>query len=79
MNSSRSIARLLGVVIVLTAWGVTARAQTQGGINGTVTDTSGASIPGADVTVTNTATRGTRNTTTNAEGLYTFPSLPPGI
>ena len=28
--------------------------------------------------MTNTATRGTRETTTNAEGLSTFPSLPPG-
>ena len=57
---------------------MTGRAQTQGGITGTVTDSSGAAIPGASVTVTNTATSGTRNTTTNAEGLYTFPSLPPG-
>ena len=57
---------------------MTGRAQTQGGITGTVTDSSGAPVPGATVTVTNTATRGTRNTTTNAEGLYTFPSLPPG-
>src|SRR4029079_13258329 len=31
------------------------------------------------VTVINTATNGTRNSTTNAEGLYTFPSLPPGL
>jgi hypothetical protein len=78
-HRSRSVARLLVVVILLTAWVVTGRAQTQGGINGTVTDASGASIPGADVTVTNTATRGMRNTTTNAEGLYAFPSLPPGF
>ena len=28
--------------------------------------------------MTNTATSGTRKTTTNAEGLYTFPALPPG-
>jgi hypothetical protein len=48
------------------------------GITGTVRDTSGAAIPGATVTVTNTATRGMRNTTTNEEGLYSFPSLPPG-
>ena len=65
--------------MLLASWVVTGRAQTQGGITGTVTDSSGAAIPGADVTVTNTATRGTRKTTTNAEGLYTFPSLPPGI
>ena len=75
---SSSVARLLTVVILLASWVVTGRAQTQGGITGTVTDSSGAPIPGASVTVTNTATRGTRETTTNAEGLYTFPSLPPG-
>ena len=45
----------------------------QGEITGMVTDSSGAPIAGATVTVTNTATRGMRDTTTNAEGLYTFP------
>src|SRR2546430_15379471 len=35
--------------------------------------------PGADFPVTTTATGGMRNTTTNREGLYTFPSLPPGV
>ena len=79
MHRSRSVARVLSVAMLLAAWVVTGRAQTQGGISGTVTDTSGAPIPGADVTITNTATRGSRNTTTNAEGLYTFPSLPPGF
>src|ERR1041385_7896313 len=77
-QTSRSVARVLSVAVLLAAWGVTGRAQTQGAINGTVTDTSRAAIPGATVTVTNTATRGMRNTTTNEEGLYTFPSLPPG-
>lgn len=75
---SGSVGRLLTVVILLAAWVVTGRAQTQGGITGTVADASGAPIPGANVTATNTATRGTRETTTNADGLYTFPSLPPG-
>src|SRR6476659_1938846 len=80
-HRSRSVARLLTVVILLAScwpWVVTGRAQTQGGITGTVTDSSGAAVPGASVTVTNTATRGTRETTTNADGVYTFPSLPPG-
>ena len=78
-DRSRSVARLLGVVILLAAWVATGGAQTQGGISGLVTDSSGAAVPGATVTVTNTATSGTRNTTTNAEGLYTFPALPPGF
>ena len=77
-HRSRSVARLLTVVILLASWVVTGRAQTQGGITGTVTDTSGAGVPGATVTVTNTATSGMRNTVTNGEGLYTFPGLPPG-
>src|SRR3954462_7263510 len=76
---SLSVARVLGVVILLAAWAATTQAQTQGGISGLVTDSSGAAVPGATVTVTNTATRGTRNTTTNAAGLYTFPVVPPGI
>ena len=61
----------------MSPWVVTGRAQTQGGITGTVTDSSGAAVPGATVTVTNTATRGTR-IPDHAEGLYNFPSLPPG-
>src|SRR3954469_4065698 len=76
-HRSRSVARLLSVVILLASSVVTGRAQTQGGITGTVTDSSGAAIPGASVTVTNTATRGTRATTTNGEGLYPFPAVPP--
>ncbi len=78
-HTSRSIARLLGIAILLAACVATGRAQTQGGISGLVTDSSGGAIPGATVTVTNAATRGIRTTTTNADGLYSFPSLPPGI
>ncbi len=78
-QQSRSVVRLLAVAMVLTAYVSTAHAQTQGGISGLVTDSSSAAIPGATVTVTNTATGGTRTTTTNADGLYSFPSLPPGI
>ena len=77
-HRSRSVARLLTVVIMLASWVVTGRAQTQGAVTGRVTDTSGASVPGADVTVTNTATSGTRHTVTNGEGVYSFPGLPPG-
>src|SRR5262249_40511153 len=56
-----------------------AYAQTSGEITGLVTDSSGAAVSGASVTVTNKATVATRQITTNSEGLYSFPSLLPGV
>ena len=52
--------------------------QTMGDILGTVTDTSGAAVPGAKVTVTNTGTQIERMTTTGASGDYTINLLQPG-
>lgn len=53
-------------------------AQGTATFNGRVTDTSGAVIPGATVTVTNRATGLPRPTTTNENGLYSIPALPAG-
>src|SRR5688572_13838341 len=57
-------------------------ASAQGGINatlsGTVSDPSGALIPGVDVTTTNTATGVVATVLTNESGTYRFPSLQPG-
>lgn len=47
-------------------------------IQGVVTDASKASISGATVTITNTATQTSRTASSNAEGFYTVPLLPPG-
>ncbi len=47
-------------------------------ILGTVTDSSGAVIIGANVTVTETATQTSRTSQTNESGNYSFPDLPPG-
>jgi len=49
-----------------------------GTILGTVTDTSGARIPNAQVVIKNTATGESRVVTTNDDGFYNAPSLPPG-
>ncbi|HTV06552.1 MAG TPA: carboxypeptidase regulatory-like domain-containing protein [Acidobacteriaceae bacterium] len=54
------------------------RAQTTAQLSGTVQDTSGGVIPGAQVTLTNQSTGDTRVVQTNGEGLYAFPSLVPG-
>src|SRR5688572_24849388 len=49
-----------------------------GSIEGRVTDSTGAVLPGVDVTVTNEATGQVRTTLTNESGLYSAPLLPSG-
>jgi Carboxypeptidase regulatory-like domain len=53
-------------------------AQTTAQLTGTVQDSSGAMIPGAEVTLTDQATGIKRVVQTNGRGLYAFPSLVPG-
>jgi hypothetical protein len=48
---------------------------TTAAIHGTVTDASGAVLPGAKVTAMNNATGIATATTSNASGFYTFPNL----
>ena len=55
-----------------------AAGQTTAGVNGIVTDSSGAMLLGAKVVVTNTDTGAKRNAETNDAGLYQFPLLQPG-
>ncbi len=47
-------------------------------LNGTVTDPSGAAVPGAKVTAVQTSTGLTRTTETSSAGLYSIPALPVG-
>jgi hypothetical protein len=70
-------ATVLLCVIVLSASIVLA--QTQGQITGVVTDPTGSIVIGATVTVTNPQTSVARQTATNGAGLYSFPSLQPGV
>lgn len=51
---------------------------TTGAITGTVTDPSGASIPGVSITVINRATNIANTTQSNEAGVYNFPFLPIG-
>jgi len=64
------------VVATLCLFASLAPAQTiTASITGTASDPSGASVPNASVTATNTETNVTTTITTNAEGIYTFPFL----
>jgi len=57
---------------------MTALGQVKATIVGTVTDPSGAVMPGVKITVTNTDTSATRTLETNAAGSYIAPELVPG-
>jgi len=50
----------------------------QGVITGTITDPSGALVPGATVTITNQGTDASQSATTGSDGSYRFPLVPPG-
>ncbi len=50
----------------------------QGQINGVISDSTGAVVPGATVTATEEQTGLSRDTISGANGLFTFPSLRPG-
>ena len=62
----------------LLAIAITAFAQTTGTITGTITDSSGALVPGATVTAQNKGGGERRQATTAASGTYAFPFLTPG-
>lgn len=80
LRSSRAIRVLLFVLPVAFA-AAAAWAQSQavnGTLEGTVTDASGAVLPGVTVTITNTDTGASRVVVTNERGLYRAPLLPLG-
>ena len=81
--SARELQQLLPVAAIVIllgwmCWAVTPAygQETTAAILGTVTDTTGAAIPGATVTATNEATGRTYTATSSPEGNYEFPVLP---
>ncbi|MDI1242264.1 MAG: carboxypeptidase regulatory-like domain-containing protein [bacterium] len=68
---------VLGTIILAFAGSIFAQAGT-GGIAVSVTDSAGAVVPNATVTLTSKATNQTQTATTSNDGLYTFVSLQPG-
>jgi hypothetical protein len=70
-------ARILVVFVLLAALNLSAQTF-RGTILGTVTDPSGAVVPGAKVTVKNTGTGLERATATSGDGSYSLPELPIG-
>ncbi len=72
-NNGRSVAVFLCISVV----GVAAQAQFRASIQGTISDPSGAAVPGATITLTDLGTNKAITSTSNASGVYNFNALPP--
>src|SRR5262245_58453462 len=78
MMRARLVSRM--ALLLVAAWfaSVPASAQSTATVQGAVTDTQGAVMPGVTVTIHNTATGIERSVVTSSAGEYVAPSLPPG-
>ena len=72
----RGYRALLRIGLIVAVAAAPAAAQLlYGGLVGTVTDANGAVVPGAKVTIVNTDTNLTRETTTDPQGAYSFANV----
>ena len=72
MKATQWLRVCLLVFLGLLATGAAAFGQTNGTIQGTINDPSGASIPNATVTAVMTGTAATRTVTSGADGNFEF-------
>jgi hypothetical protein len=76
LYKSRSLSVFAGLLLASAVW---AQSTTDGAIGGLITDPSGAVVPGAAVSVRNTATNATSKTVSDANGRYIAIHLQPGV
>ncbi|MGB6844444.1 MAG: TonB-dependent receptor, partial [Candidatus Acidiferrales bacterium] len=79
MRSIRRFAELFFLFLVLLGLATVSRAQSGGNsssLSGTVTDPSGAVVPGATVEILNPVSGYQRSATTDAAGAFSFPNVP---
>ena len=78
MNLKRSLKlSFLGLLLVGFSPALLFGQSEKGAISGLVTDSTGAAVPGATITITNLATKTSQSLTTNGEGRYEVPFLNP--
>ena len=68
----------LALFLLLPCYRTTAQSKQAGEIRGTVTDTTGAVVPGVKVSIHNVQTGVDLPTTTDSTGVYEAPFVPPG-
>src|ERR1700690_3647780 len=70
--------RLALPALLLVLWASNAQAQFQATVQGTVTDSKGAVVQAASVTLTDQGTQVSKSTTTSNDGFYRFVEIAPG-
>ena len=68
----------IGALLPAAAFAQGGGASTTGTIQGRVTDSSGAVMPGVTITATSPALMGVQTQVSNENGSYRFPAVPPG-
>jgi hypothetical protein len=74
----RTLFTKIALLLVILAAPSALLAQDSSGMTGVVTDVTGASLPGTTVVLTNPSTGVKFVVTTNSQGAYRFPNVPPG-
>jgi hypothetical protein len=74
----RSVVPFWTLALCLALGGTAFAQRTTGTLVGTVTDQTGAVVPGVTVVLQGEAIMGTQDMVTNDQGFYRFPALPPG-
>ena len=77
LKSAFDLLRLAIPALLLVLMASNAQAQFQATVQGTVTDAKGATVQGANITLTDEATQVSKTTTTSSEGYYQFNEVAP--
>jgi len=78
MMKTLAVAAVLGLLLPCASFAQGGGASSTGTIQGRVTDTSGAILPGVTVTASSPSMIGTQSQVSNDNGAYRFPAVPPG-
>ncbi len=79
-NLRTLVGALAAIVMLLCFGGALAAQGDSGSLRGRIVDETGAALPGVTITAESPAVMGgSVSTVTSAEGVYRFPSLPPGL
>lgn len=78
---SAALCRFALLAVIILSFATVSRAQTggEGGLQGTVTDSSGAAVPDVTITIKNQATGTATTHQSTGAGVYSFVPIPPGV